>query len=222
MRANYANKWQLNNNKNNKKKKRSTPYRKWASIMTNEMKEIVMKVWKENANKQLSLSTVLATTCAALRADKMGAGSLYAELIGDGGKNKSVRSHFINVFKHEMPHVTYNGTDKEVVVDFVEMDEDKKQNRAIREYRLAGGQAVTLTECVGHIEDTREVNKTEWIKYASGFKREVPSLDSEGKVIKEKRVVKLVPREKTVWGYTDVVMNAFIAALEVVEHEQKH
>jgi hypothetical protein len=65
----------------------------------------------------------------------------------------------------------------------------------------------------------REVAKMETIKYASGFEKEVPSVDENGKVIKEKRIVNLVPREKVQWGYTAVVKKAIINAILVWECE---
>ena len=45
------------------------------------------------------------------------------------------------------------------------------------------------------------------------------NLDENGKVIKENRVVNLVPREKVQWGYTAVVKKAIINAILVWECE---
>lgn len=189
--------------------------------MTSEMQKILNQVWKNNAEKQMSLSNVIKTTCDALRADRLGAGVIYAELIGDGGKNKSVRQHFIDKVISELNYVVYNGTNKKVAIDFVKVDKEDlaKQNRAIREYHIVDEQPVVLDTCVWHIERTVDVVKTINYTHESGYVEPIPMRDAEGKKITEKQVKCFVPREKTMWGYTDEVKKAFFAALDAVEQE---
>jgi hypothetical protein len=115
-----------------------------------------------------------------------------------------------------MPHVVYNNTKDVIIVDFVAPKKEENLLRAIKEYRLAGKETVVLEQCVGMVEDEREETAKEIVRLKSGFEIEVPSRDADGNVIKETKKVKLVPREKSIWGYTDVVRDAFIATLDVL------
>ena len=186
-------------------------------IMTNESRESLKKLFTENANKQLSLSTVISTSIAALKKGSM-SDRLYAELVGKGKE----RSHFISLFMEQMPHVTWNGKKKITVVDWVECKDTEKALRAFREYRLAG-EIVDLSgkECMSIISVEKDgIKVMESVKLASGFIITVPSRDAEGNYIITKATVKYIPREKVIWGYTETVMNAFIKALEVLENEK--
>ena len=172
------------------------------------------KVFRANADKQLSLSKVLETSVAAFRSDKYGVDRIYADALGESRSDQ--RKLFMEVFATCMPHVIYNGTHKVVIVDFVEAKENSDLTKAIRQYRLAGGEIVKQEGCAGFIETEQEVKKMETVTLASGFQVEVVSRDADGNVITETKKTRLVPREKSVWGYTDVVMNALIAALEII------
>lgn len=184
--------------------------------MTNESREAIKQLFRANADKQLSLSNVISTSIEALRkGDKYG--QLYADLVGKGTK----RSHFIALFMDCMPHVTFNGEKKITVVDWVECKDVEKAHRAFREYRIAGQNAVTLTECKSIVAVEQDgVKVYESVKLASGFTITVPSRDSEGNYIVEKRTINYVPREKSVWGYTETVLGAFLSALEILENEK--
>lgn len=181
--------------------------------MTNEIRENLAKLFKANADKQMSLSKVLETTIAALRADKTGMGGLYADVVGDSRSDE--RKKFLSVFYQQMPHVVYNGTDKVIVVDWVEA-KDQKGTKAIKQYRIAGEAMEKPDGCPTFISVEKDVKKMEIVTLASGYSMEVVSRDAEGNVITEKRQVRLLPREKTVWGYTDTVMQAFIVSVELI------
>jgi hypothetical protein len=103
----------------------------------------------------------------------------------------------------------------------VEADPEKEYAQAFTECRPTVDDEATKYDCaVTMAQAEREVAKMETIKYASGFEKEVPSVDENGKVIKEKRLVNLVPREKTQWGYTKTVKQAIINAIIMWEIEQ--
>ena len=186
--------------------------------MTNESRESLKKLFTENANKQLSLSTVISTSITALRKGSM-SDKLYAELVGKGKD----RSHFISLFMEQMPHVTWNGSKKITVVDWVECKDTEKAHKAFREYRLAGEEIVDLSgkECMSIVSVEKDgIKVMESVKLASGFIITVPSRDADGNYIITKATVKYIPREKVVWGYTETVLNSFIKALEVLENEK--
>lgn len=184
--------------------------------MTNENREALKQLFMSNADKQLSLSTVISTSISALRRGSM-SDRVYADLVGKG----KTRSHFISLFKEHMPHVTWNGGKKITVVDWVECKDVDKANNPFKEYRLAGGDAVELSECSLYVAVVGEEYKVkETVTLKSGFSIEVPSRDAKGKYITSTKTINYVPREKTIWGYTEVVMNAFISALEVLENEK--
>lgn len=181
--------------------------------MTNEIREQLSKVFRANADKQLSLSKVLETTISALRSDKTGMGGLYADVVGDSRSEE--RKKFLNVFYQQMPHVVYNGTDKVVVVDWVEAKSDST-GKPIRQYRLAGETIEKPEGCPSVIVTEKEVKKMEEVTLASGYVQQVVSRDADGNIITERKQVHLFPREKTVWGYTDTVMNAFVCTIELI------
>lgn len=126
---------------------------------------------------------------------------------------------FVAEFMHQMPHVVWNGSKQAVVCEWVESKDDKPK-KAFRQYRYFGEEISYPTNAAGEIEAVgsieREIEKTakEVITFASGWSMEVPSRDSDGNVQKTKVCTKLVPREKNVWGYTDTVIDAFIAAAD--------
>jgi len=68
--------------------------------------------------------------------------------------------------------------------------------------------------CVDYVLSEQETKKKEVVTLASGFQIEVPSRDAKGNYLTEVRSVKLVPRKKSVWGYTDTVKQAIIATLD--------
>ncbi|MBR1525035.1 MAG: hypothetical protein IJ640_00045 [Prevotella sp.] len=183
-------------------------------MFNNETRQQLSKLFRANADKQLSISKVLETTIAALRQDKTGLGGLYADIVGESRSEE--RKNFLAVFAQHMPHVVFNGTDKVVMVDWVEAKEDSNLNKAIRQYRLAGGNIVRPEVCVGVVETEQEVKKQEKVTLASGYEMMVVSRDAEGTILTETKKLRLVPREKSVWGYTDTVMNAFIEAIEEI------
>jgi hypothetical protein len=123
-------------------------------------------------------------------------------------------------FLYAMPHIIEAGSGKLVVCDMVEADPEKEYTQAFCSCRVSVDDEVSSYPCaVTMAQAEREVAKMETIKYASGFEKEVPSVDENGKVIKETRVVNLVPREKVQWGYTAVVKKAIINAILVWEVE---
>lgn len=183
--------------------------------MTNETKQALQKVFRANADKQLSLSKVLETSVAAFRSDKYGVDRVYAEALGESRSEQ--RKLFMETFATCMPHVIYNGTgkDKVVIVDFVEAKENSNC-KPIRQYRLAGGEICRPKGACLVIETEQVVKKMETVTLASGFEMDVVSRDAEGNVLTETKKTRLVPREKSVWGYTETVMNALIDALEIL------
>lgn len=121
---------------------------------------------------------------------------------------------FVGLFNYEMPHIIWNGTKSIIPSDFVVVKGELKEKRAFREYRLAGGDIVVLETCAFSIEGEKEVNEMTTFKHPSGFEQPIPLRDAEGKIITHTEKVTLVPREKTSWGYTETVINAFIAAAD--------
>lgn len=181
--------------------------------MTKEMQENVCSVFVANANKQLDLTTVFNKTAAALAANKT-FGELYAEAIGKTA-DAPERAAFREKFMRHMPHVVYNGTDKVVAVDWVEMSDKDTNLKPIRQYKLAGEDVVKREgdTCVEYVLHEQETKKKESVTLASGFVIEVPSRDAKGNYLTETKNVQLVPRKKSVWGYTDTVKQAIIDTL---------
>lgn len=151
--------------------------------------------------------------------------NIKKQLKGDRLSNKVARSIDANfalfknkLFPNAMPHYRKNGSSTIIVCDWVEQKTLKSMNVAFSEFRYIKGDvredATKLPECVGHI--TRDIEKPErvTIVYPSGFEKEVDAVDKEGKTITKPVATNLVPHEKSAWGYTDVVIDAFIEAAD--------
>lgn len=123
---------------------------------------------------------------------------------------------FLELHALEMPHVVYNGHAKPTLVDWVKDTENFKLEKAIKAYRYVDDEAQTKVDgCFdGRIVRTKKEKVTEVITFASGFSKEVPSLDEEGNTIENEVDVVLVPKAKSTWGFTSTMVEAFIAAAD--------
>ena len=123
---------------------------------------------------------------------------------------------FLELWALQMPHVIYNGSKVPTVVDWVEDPEGKfKLEKAIKSYRYTDDEEVKVEGCTdGRIKREVTCKMMEVITYASGFSKEVPSLDEEGKPITETTTKTFVPKEKSAWGFTKTLVAAFIAATD--------
>lgn len=191
--------------------------------MTNEMREILNKVWTNNANKQTSLSTVIKTSCDALRTDKMGAGAYFADMIGDGSKHKEQRTKFINALMRRLNWVRYANEEKITVIELVKVSASDldKYTSVFAEYHIIDKDVVKVENCTNHIDVEEEVEVMVTFTHESGFKEQRPKRDADGNKITKKGIVTYVPREKAHWGYTNDVKQAFFGALEDMENEAK-
>lgn len=189
--------------------------------MTTQVQEIISQLFDKKADQNLSVSKVFGEVFNAIAENAKKDESLLKYLIpSDAEKRKAVRADMFQKFLYAMPHIVEAGTGKLVVCDMVEADPSKEYTQAFCSCRPSVDDEVTKYPCaVTMAQAEREVAKMETIKYASGFEKEVPSVDENGKVIKEKRIVNLVPREKVQWGYTAVVKKALINAILVWECE---
>ena len=187
--------------------------------MTNETREQLAKVFRANANKQLSLEVVLASSIKAFRSEKYGVDSIYAEIIGE--HNSAERSLFMEVFATCMPHVWYNGAKKPSIVDFVEKKENSKADKPFKQYRLPEGKIVSVPNCATEIETTVTVRKEETVTLASGYVLTVPSRDKDGNYLTDDVKKVYIPQNKAVWGYTPVILNAILDALAIIEEGTK-
>lgn len=189
--------------------------------MTTQVQEIISQLFDKKADQNLSVSKVFGEVFNAIAENAKKEESILKYLIpSDADKRKAVRADMFQKFLYAMPHIVEAGTGKLVVCDMVEADPEKEYTQAFAECRPSVDDEVTKYPCaVTMAQAEREVAKMELVKYASGFEKEVPSLDENGKVIKEKRIVNLVPREKVQWGYTAVVKKALINAILVWECE---
>lgn len=190
--------------------------------MTTQVSELIEKLFDKKAEQNLSASKVFGEVFNAICDDAKKSESILKYLIpSDADERKQVRADMLRKFFYAMPHIVEAGTGKLVVCDMVEADPTKEYTQAFTEYRASVDEAVvTLAEAVTMGRAEREVAMTETIKYASGYEKVVPSVDADGKVMKEKRIVNVVPREKTQWGYTKTVKTAIINAITMWEIEQ--
>lgn len=176
------------------------------------------KVFEANANKQLDFDKVVGTTATALSTNVL-TKDWVNSIIGEAGSD--TRKHFREVVALMMPHYVLNGTDKVIACDYVAATDSNKLSKTIRQYRLSVDSEIVKPEgCATFVETEVEESKTEKVKLASGWEIEVPSRDAEGNVIKESKKVQLVPRKKSVWGYTKDVKVAIIKAIEYIEFEK--
>lgn len=189
--------------------------------MTAQVQEIISQLFDKKADQNLSVSKVFGEVFNAIADNAKKDESILKYLIpSDADKRKAVRADMFQKFLYAMPHIIEAGTGKLVVCDMVEADPEKEYTQAFCSCRPSVDDEVSNYPCaVTMAQAEREVAKMETIKYASGFEKEVPSVDENGKVIKEKRIVNLVPREKVQWGYTAVVKKAIINAILVWECE---
>jgi hypothetical protein len=190
--------------------------------MTTQVSELIEKLFDKKAEQNLSVSKVFGEVFNAIADDAKKSESILKYLIpSDAEGRKQVRKDMFDKFLYAMPHIVEAGSGKLVVCDMVEADPEKEYTQAFTECRPTVDDDATKYPCaVTMAQAEREVAKMETIKYASGFEKEVPALDENGKVIKEKRLVNLVPREKTQWGYTKTVKQAIINAITMWEVEQ--
>lgn len=123
---------------------------------------------------------------------------------------------FLELWALEMPHVVYNGSSKPTIVDWVKDTDTFKLERAIKAFRYVDDEEQTKVEgCFdGRIVRTKQEKQMEVITFASGFSKEMPSLDEEGNAIVNDVEVTLVPKEKSTWGFTSTMVEAFIAAAD--------
>lgn len=189
--------------------------------MNAQVQEIISQLFDKKADQNLSVSKVFGEVFNAIADNAKKDESLLKYLIpSDADKRKAVRADMFQKFLYAMPHIVEAGTGKLVVCDMVEADPEKEYTQAFCSCRVSVDDEVSnYPSAVTMAQAEREVAKMETIKYASGFEKEVPSVDENGKVIKEKRIVNLVPREKVQWGYTAVVKKAIINAILVWECE---
>lgn len=189
--------------------------------MTTQVQEIISQLFDKKADQNLSVSKVFGEVFNAIAENAKKEESILKYLIpSDADKRKAVRADMFQKFLYAMPHIVEAGSGKLVVCDMVEADPEKEYTQAFCSCRPSVDDEVSnYPYAVTMAQAEREVAKMETIKYASGFEKEVPSVDENGKVIKEKRVVNLVPREKVQWGYTAVVKKAIINAILVWECE---
>jgi hypothetical protein len=189
--------------------------------MTTQVQEIISQLFDKKADQNLSVSKVFGEVFNAIAENARKEESILKYLIpSDADKRKAVRADMFQKFLYAMPHIVEVGSGKLVVCDMVEADPEKEYTQAFCSCRVSVDDEVShYPYAVTMAQAEREVAKMETIKYASGFEKEVPSVDENGKVIKEKRIVNLVPREKVQWGYTAVVKKAIINAILVWEAE---
>lgn len=190
--------------------------------MTTQVKEIIGKLFDHKADQNLSASKVFGEVFNAIAADAAKSDSVVKYLIpASADERKKVRANMLQKFFRAMPHIVEAGSGKLVVCDMVEADPTKEYTQAFTECRASVDEEIMTYEvAVTMAQAEREVSVMETIVYASGFEKVVPSVDAEGKVIKENRLVNLVPREKVQWGYTKTVKQAIINAIEAWEIEE--
>ena len=134
---------------------------------------------------------------------------------------------FLELQALQMPHVVYNGNSKPTIVDWVKDPDGKfKLAKPIKSYRYTTDESITVVDGCFDGRITRDVadTKKEVIVFASGFAKEVPSLDEEGKTIPVIVKSDFVPKEKSTWGFTKVMIESFLAAaddlLETLQDEE--
>ena len=190
--------------------------------MTNEMQNVIVSLFEKTAEKNESLSKVFNEVYKVMHDHAHKVGGLHMYFFPQEAEAKKAnKADLFKRFCNAMPHVKYAGEEGITVCDFVEYDEEKEYTGYFVEARTNVDDEVhTYVEAVNVAEAEREVNKTEKVTLASGYVLEVASKDAEGKQLKENKVVKVVPREKTRWGYTSVVRKALINAFTSWEIEQ--
>lgn len=176
------------------------------SALSEEAKKAILDLIDNARKESLTLPVVLHGIRKQLKA------------AGDVEVAKAIEANwktFNTLFMFQMPHVVYNGTNTPVVVDWV-LDNGKfKLEKAIKSLRYTDDEEVTIDGCSdGRVSRTISKRKTEIVTLASGYELEVPSRDVEGNYINEDEEVVFVPKAKSSWGFTDVVIKAFLAAAD--------
>lgn len=183
-----------------------------------------IKTWAKNAKEASEKLTVVLN-------------GIKRQMSKTNGENKTAKcvdknwKEFVEEFNNQMPHIVKAGTKKIVPCDWVKATDKTKFNVFFSEYRVAGEELVnfggeelpngkisykTGSFIMGKYE---EVQKIKFV-HPSGHEEEIPEKDKDGNVITKTVECKFVPREKTAWGYTETVVNAFIAAAdEIMERE---
>ena len=185
-------------------------------MLTAEQKENIAKVFDAKAEKEQTLDSVANKVATALTSDVLT--KLWVkDIIGASGDK--ARKNFLQAVAFFHPHFVLNGTNKVIACDFILATDENKGSKTIRQYRLSVDDEVVRPEiCAEVIETEREETKTEKVKLESGWEIEVPSRDAEGKLLKEMRKVQLVPRKKSVFGFTKEMKTAVINAIEAIEN----
>lgn len=126
-------------------------------------------------------------------------------------------ARFCELHAINMPHVVYNGSSKPTIVDWVKDPEGKfKLERAIKEYRHTDDTENTIVDGCFDGRVVRKVEEKQMvvIEFASGFSKEIPDLDADGKPITTTVDATFVPKEKSTWGFTKTMVEAFLAAAD--------
>lgn len=185
-------------------------------MLTEEQKKNIAKVFDAKAEKEQTMDCVANKVAAALTTDIL-TKSWVKDIVGESGSKE--RKNFLQAVAFFHPHYVLNGSKKAIACDFVTATEENKDSKTIRQYRLSVDEEVVRPEvCSNVIETEREENKMETITFESGYKMEVPARDVEGKVLKETQKVQLVPRKKSVFGFTKEMKTAVINAIEAIEN----
>lgn len=124
---------------------------------------------------------------------------------------------FLELQALEMPHVLYNGHSAPTICDWVKDPEGKfKLEKAVKAYRHTDDEEQTIVDGCFNGRIVRKVTETvkEVITYKSGFSKEVAALDENGDTIEQEVEIELVPKAKNTWGFTKVMVEAFIAATD--------
>lgn len=189
--------------------------------MTQEMQNVLVQLFEKTAEKNESLSKVFNEVYKVMHDHAHNVGGLHMYFFPEEAEaKKAQKAELFKRFCYAMPWVKYAGEDKITVVDFVEYDEAKEYTVNFTAARTSVDEEVKDWGFASTwVEAEREVNKTEKVTLASGWEMEVASKDAEGKAIKEKKYIKVTPREKTRWGYTSVVRKALINAFTSWEIE---
>lgn len=135
---------------------------------------------------------------------------------------------FKEEFMFQMPHVVYPGVRKLVPCDWVKANDRTKFNVFFVEFREAGKECFTFgtsedgsNNSASYIKGTEEVPDKVKFTHPSGYVEEIDAKDADGNLITKTVECKLVPREKTAWGYTETVINAFCAAADELLDRKK-
>lgn len=185
-------------------------------MLTEEQKKNLAKVFDAKAEKEQTMDCVANKVAAALTTDAL-TKSWVKDLVGESGSKE--RKNFLQAVAYFHPHFVLNGSKKVIACDFITATEENKDGKTIHQYRLSVNEEVVRPAiCANVVETEREENKMETVKFESGYEMAVPSRDAEGNVIKVMTKVQLVPRKKSVFGFTKEMKTAVINAIEAIEN----